>query len=385
MIKQWLGGILAVLLFSGIAYAQFIDEFGGSELDQWRFFTGDGEATIDFRPGNGYAKIIVDASGDTRNIWWAVIQRTISDDLDISRLREPEYELRIEARIRVSHAPRRVNLHLHTQKTTDFHTHLMEFDIPDTSNWHTISMTTAGFDAEPGDMVNGQLALMDWGTEKYRVDIDYFKVDLVDLTLAEPDRGEQVPYPPPDLTPGMFLHSIASAQAGMVDTQYPDVNLNGWYATENSERVPVMTVGGSQWIILRWVLTGFSDMQADGHALLELTTYSLQRAETGIHEFGKVRVVEIFGGNPEWNRETVTLTALTAGQPIERVFNTQMVVDIDVTESRGSKTRIVIPRPVIQRMLEGITTGLALRSLGPINASFFPPEGMLYFNVVGSK
>ena len=98
-------------------------------------------------------------------------------------------ELRIEARIRVSHAPRRVNLHLNTQRTTDFHSHLMEFDIPDSETWHTISMTTRDFPAVPGDTVFGQMALIDWGLEKYRVDVDYFKVDIVDVARAGPDNG----------------------------------------------------------------------------------------------------------------------------------------------------------------------------------------------------
>jgi len=57
--------------------------------------------------------------------------------------------------------PRRVNLHANTQRTVDFHSNLMEFDIPDTANWHTISMTTRDFDARPGHRQR-QMALMDW-------------------------------------------------------------------------------------------------------------------------------------------------------------------------------------------------------------------------------
>ena len=82
--------------------------------------------------GDGYASILVDATTDRRGIWWALIKRNVSDHMDLQLLGRPDTELRIEARIRVSHAPRRVNLHLNTQRTTDFHSHLMEFDIPDT-------------------------------------------------------------------------------------------------------------------------------------------------------------------------------------------------------------------------------------------------------------
>jgi heme-degrading monooxygenase HmoA len=45
----------------------------------------------------------------------------------------------------------------------------MEYDIPETENRHTFSMTTHGFDAKPGDTIFGHLALMDWGLEKYRL------------------------------------------------------------------------------------------------------------------------------------------------------------------------------------------------------------------------
>jgi hypothetical protein len=392
MTKQWLYGCVACICIIGQVYSQFIDEFSGNGFKDWRYFTGDGEAVIDFSQRDGYASIIVDATNDTYNIWWAVIQRTVSQDLDLHRLQHPQYELRIEARIRVSHAPRRVNLHLHTQKTTDFHTHLMEFDIPDTVTWHEISMTTKDFETEPGDIVNGQLALMDWGTERYTVDVDYFKVDVVDITHREPDKGEQVSYPPPALTTDMFVYEMSATQVGMIDVQYPDVILKDWYAIDTSEKIPVVTVGGTQWIILRWNLTEFAGMNVDGPALMEMTLYSLQRADTGIREFGRLRVVEILVGNPEWDGKTVTLTSLRMGEPLERIFNTQMVVDVDVSAVRGSSTRIVIPRPVMQRIVDGKILGLALRPLGPINAAFYSGEcaetksvGILYFNLLNGK
>lgn len=117
----------------------------------WTYYTGDGSAVTDFSlSGKGYASINVDASKDKRGIWWALIRRRVSKDMDLSLLSKANYALRVEARIRVSDAPKRVNLHLNSQRTTDFHSHLMEFDIPDTLNWHTISMTTHGFDAVPG-------------------------------------------------------------------------------------------------------------------------------------------------------------------------------------------------------------------------------------------
>ena len=100
---------------------------------------------------------------DKRGIWWALVERKVSDPVDLSLMQKPSHEFRIEARVRSSHAPRRVNLQILTQRTTNYHSHLMEYDIPDTGNWHTISMTTHGFDAKPGDTIFGHMALMDWG------------------------------------------------------------------------------------------------------------------------------------------------------------------------------------------------------------------------------
>ena len=110
-------------------------------------------------------------------------------------MQKPGHEFRIEARIRVSHAPRRVNLQVATQRSTDDDANLMEYDIPDTTNWHVISMTTHDFDARPGDTVFGHMALMDWGLEKYRVDVDYIKVDMVNPAICRtrPGRSDSVP------------------------------------------------------------------------------------------------------------------------------------------------------------------------------------------------
>lgn len=186
-------------VFASYSSAQFSDNFNGVSMTRdstgangWTFYNGDGSAVMDFSlSGKGYASVNVDATKDKRGIWWALIRRRVSENMDLRVLSSPKYALRIETRIRVSDAPKRVNLHLNTQRTSDFHAHLMEFDIPDTLNWHTISMTTHGFKAVPGDSVCGQLALMDWGLEKYRVDLDYFKVDIVNTDSAGPDRGIQ--------------------------------------------------------------------------------------------------------------------------------------------------------------------------------------------------
>jgi hypothetical protein len=371
-----------VLTHAAPAEAQFVDAFDGAAvrldpkgLDGWSFRTGDGRATMDLRQGGeGFASIRVDATRDRRNIWWALIRRRVSDRLDLQRLGRPASEVRVEARIRVSHAPRRVNLHVNTQRTTDFHSHLMEFDIPDTENWHTISMTTRDFDAGVGDTVYAQLALIDWGLAEYHVDVDYFKVDVVDPAQAGPDQGAAVPYHPAIPDPGTFRHAEPVVQDAIIDLQHPDVNLNGWYVREGPGIRHVLTVSGAQWVLLRFDLGALAGRQVLDHGVLELTTHSVQRTSEAIKDFGMVRVAEILGGDAGWDQRTVTTESLCRGRPLDEVVNTQMIIDRPVTEGNGSKTYFTISRPVLQRLIDGRTLGLAIKPLGAISASVYAME-----------
>jgi hypothetical protein len=370
-----LGGLL-----SSSAPAQFLDDFNGplkkdpDGVSGWAYFTGEGRAVIDFVQGPGYVSILVDATADRRGVWWALIKHKVSDRMDLALLKKPGYALRIEARIRVSHAPRRVNLHLNTQKTTDFHSHLMEFDIPDTTNWHTISMTTQGFQAEPGDTINGQMALMDWGLGKYRVDVDYFRVDVVDTAVAGPDKGEPVPYHPPTADPKSFACEVRAAADSTIDLDNPDVNLNNWYVLDAWKRANVVTAGGTRLVILRFDFGGVAGKKAAGGGLLELTTRSLERAADERPDFGLIRVVEITGGDTGWDQKTVTFKSLCQGKPADDVLVPQMIIDWPVTEGDGGKTYLTISRPVLQRLIDGRTLGIAIKPLGAINASFYATE-----------
>jgi hypothetical protein len=356
------------------AEAQFHDPFDGTVPDRWVYFSGAGDATIEFVPGDEHRSIRVDATQDRRNVWWALIRRDVSAGLDLRRLEEEGQELRLEARIRTSHAPRRVNLHFNTQRTTDFHSHLMEYDLPDTTGWHTISMTTRGFDARAGDTVYAQLALMDWGLGRYRVDVDYVRVDVVDAAAAGPDLGEPVPYHPPVPDPDSFRHRAEVAQNALVDLEHPGVNLDGWYAVDADGRSDVLSVGGTRRVVLRWDLAGYAGRRAAGPAVLELTTHSVKRARTELPDFGLLRVAEILGGDPGWDRRSVTLESLLQAQPIEEVFNPQMIIDLEVDEDVGGTTRVVIPRPVVQRLLDGRSRGIVLQPLGVVEASFYSLE-----------
>jgi len=368
------------LAAGGETQAQFRDDFEALKTDPegktgWLFRAGDGTATMDLRQGgDGYASIFVDAITDKRGIWWALIERAVSDHMDLGLLRQPGHEVRIEARLRVSHAPRRVNLQVLTQRTTDYHSHLMEFDIPDTDNWHTISMTTRGFDAGPGDTLFGHLALMDWGLEKYRVDLDYMKVDIVDVSTAAPDLGAAVPYHPPVADPSSFARVVPVTQDSMIDLEHTDVNLNDWHTQDGARKVRLVTVDGTHQVILRWDLAAFAGRKVADRGLLELTTRSVERKAAEVKDFGLLRVVEVLGGDPRWDQETVTTDSFCHYQPLNRVLNTQMIIDWPVTEGDGGKTYLTISKPVLQRMIDGRALGIALKPLGALQAAFYALE-----------
>ena len=385
-----IGALVLAAAFS--AEAQFLEDFDRTELaiDQsgvegWSFFSGDGEATIEFvATGDGHASILVDATRDRENIWWALIKHRVSEQMDLARLVRPNWELRVEARIRSSHAPRRVNLHLNTQRTTDFHSHLMEFDIPKAGQWRTISMTTRDFSGGPGDSIFAQMALMDWGTGSYRVDVDYFRVDLVNTDRVGADLGEPIPYHPPVADPKTFGLELKAAESAMVDLSRPAVNIDNEAAGHDAEVFRVLTMGGSNWVILRWDVGSFWGRRVTGSGLLGLTTHSFGPGSGKGEDSGLARVVEILAGDPEWRRGTVTLDNLTRGETVDEVFNPQMIIDWPVAGGLGEKTWFTISRPALQRLIEGRTLGLAIRPLGPIDASFFAGDGKeptLLFNL----
>lgn len=136
----------------------------------------------------------------------------------------------------------------------------------------------------------------------------------------------------------------------------------------------VLSVSGTQFVIMRWDLSAFKGKEISGGGLLELTPYSVERLSYDIKDFGQVRVVEILRGDANWNQETITYNSFCRGQSEDKVLNPQMIIDCDVTEEHGDKTLITISQPVLQRMIEGKTLGLAIRPLGAINASFYAME-----------
>ena len=357
--------------------AQFLENFDNStsslEEKGWSYASGDGFATMDFIQKDGYASVYVDATKDKRNIWWALIRCQVPG-LDLEKLTLPNYELRVEAKIKVSQAPRRVNLHFNHQRTTDFHSHLMEYDIPDTLNWYTISLTTQNFDAKPGDQVNAQMALMDWGLGKYRIDIDYFKVDVVNRNTIGPDKGMKMPYHPPLVDPETFQHHILVLEDATIDGEYTDMNFNNWQDQDKTNASTLLSVNGTQIVIMRWDLGKFKGKQVSKAGLLELTIHSVQRDPDYAKDFGSVRITEILGGDPRWEQETVTYDLFCNETPFTQVLNTQMIIDGEVKEYKEGKALFTISKPVLQRLIDGKTLGLAIKPLGAVHASFYAME-----------
>lgn len=372
---------LAAALAAGPLAAQFRDDFNTGRLAEdpgalqgWTWRTGDGEAAMTMTQEDGFARVEVDATKDRLGIWWAMIRRRVSGNMDLTKMTQPGHELRIEARIRVSDAPKRVNLHFNTQRTTDFHSHLMEFDIAESNTWQTISMTTHGFDARPGDDVFAQMALMDWGLGKYHVDVDYLEADIVEAATAGPDLGTPLPYHPPVSDLSVFKHALPVVQDSTIDRGFPEMNFNNWSESRGGATVALLNVNAGQFTILRWDLSTFAGRKIAGSGVLELTTHAVQRPAVRTKDFGQVHVVEILRGDPQWNQATVTGESLAQGQPVTSVLNSQMIIDQIVTDEPGGKTYATINGPVLQRMIDGKTLGIAILPLGAIDASFLAME-----------
>ena len=380
-VKKYFMAILLIVIFPTISKAQFLDSFD-KKIEGWFFFTGDGNAKMDFIQQQDYARIIVDATKDKYNVYWALIKRDVTDYLDLGKLKDPSYQLRVEAKVLVHNAPRRLNMMVNTNRTTDYHIDLMEFDIPDTTNWHTISMTTKQFDAHPGDTVYVQLAATDYGLGKYYVDLDYYRADIININDAGPDKGELVPYHPPVPDLSFFSNKIDVTHDALINLDFPDVNFNDWYVRERGSESRILTANANQWIILRWDFEKYRNLKVESAGLLELTTQSIPNGGNYIDaygedfgmEFGKIRVIEILGGDPAWDQTKVNYNNLMLGNNYSSVFNEQMIFDSELSVEPGSKNLITISKPVLQRMIDGKTKGLLIKPLGSLDASFYSSE-----------
>lgn len=374
--------IILFFLFVSLGHAQMIDSFDQGKIEGWFLLTGDGNARISLEPRNGYATMTVDGTKDKYNCYWTLIKREVTSFLDLTRLKDPNCQLRVEAKVRLHDAPRRLNLMVNTNRTTNFHIDLMEYDIADTTDWHVISMTTKKFDARPGDTVYVQLCATDFGLEKYTLDIDYYRADIFNVKEAEEDLGEPLPYHPAIPQTSYFTHHLAVAQDGMINPDFPEVNFDDWQVMEKGKKVRTITVAENAWGILKWDFSPYKKAKVAEAGLLELVTQSVQQGgdyvkayseDFGI-EFPRIRVIEILAGDAAWDQKSVTCNSLTGGRTYSEVFNAQMIYDFDVNSEPGGKNYITISRPVLERLISGLTKGLLIRPLGAIVASFYASE-----------
>jgi hypothetical protein len=393
---RWLHFVLSVLFFLLLpvfAQAQSVDNFDGPKVEGWFTMTGDGSPSINLVQQDGFLRLVVDGSTDKHGVWWTLIKRDITPSLDLAKLADPAYELRVEARVRSSVAPRRVNFMLNTNRTTNYHQHLREYDLADT-DWHTISMTTRDFDARPGDTVYVQFCVTDYGPDKYNVDVDYYRADVVRRDQVGPDVGEPLIVHPVVPDTASFAHHLGVAHDSLINREFPEVNFNDWHVQNNADAqgdskakdavgpARVLTMTADQWIVLRWDPEKLRNLKATGPGILELTTYSAPTGGKYIQamgqdfgeEFPRVHVIEILGGDPAWDQDSVTWNSLIRGAGYAEVFNSQITIDLELAEKPGAKTYFTLPRPVMQRLLEGKTKGILLRPLGAFPATVYASE-----------
>jgi hypothetical protein len=243
-------------------------------------------------------------------------------------------------------------------------------------------MTTRDFDAGPGDTVFVQLGVTDWGPDKYFVDLDSYRAEVVRRDQAAPDKGEPLVYHPPVPELTTFTQHLGVTHDSVINTDFPDVNFNDWHIQEPSGQARVLTADAGQWIVMRWDFGNVRTAKAAGAGILELTTASLALGGKYIEhwgqdfgeEFGKIHVIEILGGDPAWDQETVTYNSLLQEGKCADVFNTQMIIDLELAEKPGGKAYFTIPRPAMQRLLSGQSKGLMVRPLGAVSATVYASE-----------
>ena len=357
------------------ARAQFVEDFDGlttdyatNALKNWNTATGDGDISFTQKIDSGFVRLRIDARRDERNIWYAFMQTAVSDFLDLQKLGKKEYGLRIEARVRPSHAPRRINLYLPVLGKTHHHDNLMEFDLPEAGRWHTISMTISDLMAEPDDTILGQVSMMDWGnTDIYTLDVDYVKVEIVELATATPDLGNTIGYRPPLADPASFQHALPVSQEISVDQHFPSLNLYTY--TDGEDRV--LPVGAGRTILFQWDTSPWKGKEVAGHGQLEFCVKAVSRLKNSPKDFGEVRICEILTAAPDWKDSTVTYDNFTRDSPLARLINEQTIVDTPLHQSEDGKVTVTISKYVLQRLMDGTTRGIAIRPLGLI-------DGLLY-------
>ncbi|HUO98041.1 MAG TPA: hypothetical protein VMU01_05205 [Rhizomicrobium sp.] len=391
---------VALAFATHAASAAFVETFKEKTLpldktgvNGWMTLTGSGQATVKLFNRNGRGVMEVDGRGDRRNIYWAIVKHDVTADIDMNALFKPGHAIRMEAKVRISEAPRRVHFQLNTNRTTDYDANLREFDLADT-NWHVLTWTRqpgSDLDVKPGDHVAVTFGVTDMGRAVYACEFEYIKAEVVDTATAGPDKGMPLVYRPPIAPLDSFKNAVEVKEDATFDAAYPWVNYGAWSNMsdpEGSQGVEILSATGTQTIILRWDLSAFKGREPDGWGVVALTTDHIEWAPTNQEEFGFLRAVEIKGGDPAWDRKTVTRDSFMQGKPELDVFNGQLIVDAAPAIHRGETTLFRINPAVMARLISGETKGIAIYPQGAVNASFASSQSpnpqyrpRLYFNL----
>ncbi|MDX2186653.1 MAG: hypothetical protein SFV32_06965 [Opitutaceae bacterium] len=349
---------------------QFVDEFEGrGDPAGWSTLTGDGEAVATVVVRDGIARFSVDATHDKRGIWWAILRREIGSQLDWAAIANGKNALRVEARVRASEPIKRVNLSFNTPRTRDYHRHLLEFELEEANHWYTLSMTVDDLDLTVPEAVNVQLAMMDWGLGSYSVEIDSIRVMTADPRDRQSEGGNGLPYHPPIPDDATFELSSLAAEYATLDSKESGAVLDDWSVVSNGRTLPGASVGGNLRAIFRWDLSEFRGKRVNAVGTLTLTTLALSKTAAARKDFGMVRVVEMIGGPADWSRSSISWNSLIGSESELRVFNSQMIIDGELGPGPRQKARFTIPAPVLQRLIDGRSKGIALLPLGSLQAT----------------
>src|SRR5690606_7435590 len=130
---------------------------------------------------------------------------------------------------------------------------------------------------------------------------DYFKADIINTKKEWPTSPLAVPYNPAIPQLSTFVNQLEVTHDALINSYFPEVNLNDWHVKEKSGETRILTINENQWTVLRWDLEEFKNSKADGAGVLEFTTYSapyggnyMEAYEPGLgEEFPRVRIIEI--------------------------------------------------------------------------------------------
>ncbi len=351
-----------------VDFNQNYSGFEKNNLKGWSTVTGDGDIVFRQKFEEGSVVLNIDARKDKRNIWYAFMHQSISDVIDLKKLLSPDYELRMEARVKPSHAPRRINMYLSSLNAGGY---LREFDLEKANEWYTISMVTSGYDFNPDKPLMTQISLMDWGNEIYELCIDYIKVDLVKIGEEYEQFGLPLIYRPPVKDASYYSEEIIPDKNAIIDASFADESLHPWLDENVIDKFPVLQIDQSKTILLKWDFSKYKGKQIAEAGQLEITTNSIYRRKDSPKDFGELRFSEILSAADEWNEETVTYNGFTGNKKFHEVIVSQCIIDSKVNYEKNGKTIVTISKPVLQRLIDGKSAGIAILPLGLISATFY--------------